>query len=167
MPLARVPGRLSDALVDRAHGMYRVGVLRLHSGFGRYAVGVVWDPANPAGVEAWRAMQAAAQVLGVELQSLEVRSHDDIESAFDAAISEQADALMGRCRLMRYQMHAQDVKRISRYRHTATNLLLRLRYPLLDRLFIRSVPLRTILREEGARGIGEPAAGGRQVARGL
>ena len=49
---------------------------------------------NPAAQGAeLRAMQAAAPALGMQLQILEVRSPDDFESAFEAALRERANAL--------------------------------------------------------------------------
>ena len=42
----------------------------------------------------WRETQGAAQALGVQLQSLEVRGPDDFDSAFEAAAREQAGALI-------------------------------------------------------------------------
>ncbi len=39
-------------------------------------------------------MQAAAQALGLKLQSLEVRNHDELAKAFESAVSERAGALI-------------------------------------------------------------------------
>jgi putative ABC transport system substrate-binding protein len=58
-------------------------------------VAVLWDPTNPGKVLEWNETQSAAQALGVHLQSLEVRSSDDLQSAFAAATRERADALLG------------------------------------------------------------------------
>jgi putative tryptophan/tyrosine transport system substrate-binding protein len=49
----------------------------------------LWNPDSP-GSE----MQAAAQALGLQLQSLEVRSSNDFDSAFEAASRERAHALI-------------------------------------------------------------------------
>lgn len=38
--------------------------------------------------------QAAAQALGLQLQSLEVRSSDDFDTAFEAALREHTQALI-------------------------------------------------------------------------
>ncbi|MFQ5962488.1 MAG: ABC transporter substrate-binding protein [Candidatus Methylomirabilales bacterium] len=55
---------------------------------------ILWNPAYANRANEWNAMQAAAQALGVELQSLEVRSRDDFKSAFEAAIRDRAGALL-------------------------------------------------------------------------
>jgi putative ABC transport system substrate-binding protein len=57
-------------------------------------VTVVWDAANPANAPTSNEMQKAAQVLRVELQSMELRGPDGFEGAFGAATRERADALL-------------------------------------------------------------------------
>jgi putative ABC transport system substrate-binding protein len=57
-------------------------------------VAVFWDASNPAQVLAYREAQGAAQALGLQLQSLEVETPDDLDSAFDAAVRERADGLL-------------------------------------------------------------------------
>src|SRR5262249_33843412 len=57
-------------------------------------IAVFWNPANPTMAPFLRETQAAAQALGVELHALEVRSPRDFESAFEAAISGRAEALI-------------------------------------------------------------------------
>jgi putative ABC transport system substrate-binding protein len=54
---------------------------------------VLWDSGNPSGVHIWNETQAAARVLGVQLQSLEVRTPDDFDGAFEGAIREHAEAM--------------------------------------------------------------------------
>ena len=52
---------------------------------------------NPSGINSpivWKEAQAASQSLGLQLQSLEVRSLDDFERAFEAAKRERAHALI-------------------------------------------------------------------------
>ena len=56
-------------------------------------VAFLWNAANPAQVPQWREAQAAAQELRLQLQSLEVRSSRDFDSAFEAALRERAQAL--------------------------------------------------------------------------
>jgi putative tryptophan/tyrosine transport system substrate-binding protein len=56
-------------------------------------VAVLWNPANPAMVLEWQEAQAAARRLGVQVQSLEIRSSDEIAGAFAAAAREHAQAL--------------------------------------------------------------------------
>jgi putative ABC transport system substrate-binding protein len=57
-------------------------------------VAVLWNVTHPDKVLEWRETRGAAQALGVQLQSLEVRSPNDFDSAFAAAAREQADALI-------------------------------------------------------------------------
>ena len=57
-------------------------------------VAFLWNPANPAQAPQWREAQAAAQALGLRLQSLEVRSSNDFDSTFEAALRERARALI-------------------------------------------------------------------------
>jgi putative ABC transport system substrate-binding protein len=55
-------------------------------------VAVIWNPdhVDPE----YRETQAAGRVLGVRVQSLEVRRADDFEAAFQAAAAERAEALI-------------------------------------------------------------------------
>jgi putative ABC transport system substrate-binding protein len=55
-------------------------------------VGYLWNPEAPA--TGLRGMQATAPGLGVQLQSLEVRTANDFESAFEAALRGQAHAII-------------------------------------------------------------------------
>jgi len=57
-------------------------------------VAVLWNPSAPEAVAQWKITQAAAQTLGMQLQSLEVRRSDEFESAFQAAIRKRAGALI-------------------------------------------------------------------------
>jgi putative tryptophan/tyrosine transport system substrate-binding protein len=57
-------------------------------------VAFLWNSANPAQAPQWREARAAAQALGLRLQSLEVRSSNDFDSAFEAALRERARALI-------------------------------------------------------------------------
>jgi putative ABC transport system substrate-binding protein len=57
-------------------------------------IAVLWNPANLAIASFLRETQAAAQALGVELHILEVRTPDEFEGAFAAAISGRAGALL-------------------------------------------------------------------------
>ena len=57
-------------------------------------VSVLWNPDDPARVLEVRATQAAAERLGVRLQSTEVRSRSEIERAFSAMAKERPDALI-------------------------------------------------------------------------
>jgi ABC-type uncharacterized transport system substrate-binding protein len=53
-------------------------------------VAALWNSANPAQELVWKEMQAAAQELRLQLQSLEVRSANDFDIAFKAALRERA-----------------------------------------------------------------------------
>lgn len=55
---------------------------------------VLWNPATPDNTPKWRETQVAAQDLGVELLSLEVRSPEDVASAFKVATTQGVDALL-------------------------------------------------------------------------
>ena len=57
-------------------------------------VAFLWNSANPAQAPQWKEAQAAAQELRLQLQSLEVRSSNDFDSAFEAALRERAQALV-------------------------------------------------------------------------
>jgi len=55
---------------------------------------VLWNPSNPGNTSQYRAAQAAAQVLGLRLQSLEVRGPSELKQAFATMTKERADALL-------------------------------------------------------------------------
>ena len=57
-------------------------------------VAVLWNAANPYPALVFKETQHAAQTLRIEVQSLEVRSPDDLDSALDAAIRQRANALI-------------------------------------------------------------------------
>ncbi len=56
-------------------------------------VALLWNSAEPNAAAFLREMQVAAHVLGVEVQSLEVRAPRDLEAAFQAARKGHANAL--------------------------------------------------------------------------
>ena len=56
-------------------------------------VAVIWDAANPYPARAFKETERAAQILGIEVHSLEVRGPDDFAGAFDAMKRLQPDAL--------------------------------------------------------------------------
>jgi putative ABC transport system substrate-binding protein len=56
-------------------------------------VGVLWNPIDPS-TGLFKEIRAVAQELGVQVQSLEVRSFNDIDRAFEAATKAQAGALV-------------------------------------------------------------------------
>jgi putative ABC transport system substrate-binding protein len=57
-------------------------------------VGVLLNPTNPNADVALKEIRSGGQDLGVQVQSLEVRSPNDIDSAFEAATKAQAGALV-------------------------------------------------------------------------
>jgi putative ABC transport system substrate-binding protein len=57
-------------------------------------VGILWNSASPITPPQFRAAQAAAQILGIQLESLGVRVPDDFESAFQAASRRGTGALL-------------------------------------------------------------------------
>jgi len=56
-------------------------------------VAVLWNAANPIAALVARETETAARTLGVQVQSLEVRSSDDFENALPAAVNGGAGAL--------------------------------------------------------------------------
>lgn len=58
-------------------------------------VAVLQNPTNSASSAMLKETEAAAKRLGIRLQSLEIRSPDDLAGAFQAATREQAGALIG------------------------------------------------------------------------
>jgi putative ABC transport system substrate-binding protein len=57
-------------------------------------VALLRNPDNPADAAMLRELEAAARALGVGLQTLEARNHQEIERAFAAMIRERAGALL-------------------------------------------------------------------------
>lgn len=57
-------------------------------------MGVLWNPADPDVLAEWRETQAAARILGVHVESLEVRAPSDLEPAFQHAAQSRLGALM-------------------------------------------------------------------------
>ena len=57
-------------------------------------VAVLWNAANPYAVLNMRETEAAARTLGLQVQSVEVRGPDDIETGFSTAIRWRAGAFI-------------------------------------------------------------------------
>ena len=57
-------------------------------------VAVVWNAANPANARSWREVQEAGRVLGIKLQSREVRGPSDFERILAEMARERPDALL-------------------------------------------------------------------------
>jgi putative ABC transport system substrate-binding protein len=57
-------------------------------------VGILWNATNPYSALVFKETQSAAPVLGIQLQSIEVRTPDDFDSALPAATRQHVDALI-------------------------------------------------------------------------
>jgi putative ABC transport system substrate-binding protein len=57
-------------------------------------VAVLWNAANPYSALVFKETTGAAETLGVELQSLEIREPPDLDAALEAATAQHADALI-------------------------------------------------------------------------
>jgi putative ABC transport system substrate-binding protein len=57
-------------------------------------VGMFWNPDDPGGVRSWEEATSAASVLGLTLQSLEVRGAEDFDRVAAAGVAERPDALL-------------------------------------------------------------------------
>jgi len=57
-------------------------------------VAVLWSPKHPASIVGWNAIQPPARQLGLELHSMEVRSPNDLDKAFQDANRARAGALV-------------------------------------------------------------------------
>jgi putative ABC transport system substrate-binding protein len=55
---------------------------------------VLWNAGNPYPARVFKETQAAGRTLGIEVQSLEVRSANDFDGAFEAARAQLPDALI-------------------------------------------------------------------------
>jgi ABC-type uncharacterized transport system substrate-binding protein len=57
-------------------------------------IAVLWHPATPSHGPGMQAVNSAASVLKIQVQSLPVRGPDDFEDAFSAMVRERADAVL-------------------------------------------------------------------------
>jgi putative ABC transport system substrate-binding protein len=57
-------------------------------------VGVIWNPDTPAGRANMSETESEARVLGLRVRSLEVRSVNDLENAFESAKKDRAGAIL-------------------------------------------------------------------------
>ena len=58
-------------------------------------VALFWNPGNAVNVTALKETEAAAQALGVRVLAVEVRRAEDLEGAFQGALRDRADAVIG------------------------------------------------------------------------
>jgi putative tryptophan/tyrosine transport system substrate-binding protein len=79
-------------------------------------IAVLWNAANPAPRARFEETQAAAQVLGVPVQSLAVREASDLDSAFEAAVRERAVALIALRDSLTLSSQAQLVELAAKHR---------------------------------------------------
>jgi putative tryptophan/tyrosine transport system substrate-binding protein len=61
---------------------------------GLSSVAILWNAANPYPALVFKETEHAAQTLRIKVQSLEVRSPDDFDSAFEAVMRQNASALI-------------------------------------------------------------------------
>ena len=59
-----------------------------------FRVAILWNPTNRGAAVVFKQTEAASQELGLQLQSLEMKSADDLNSAFKAATGSGANALV-------------------------------------------------------------------------
>ena len=72
----------------------RFGLLReLVPGIARIAA--LYNMSSPNNAQEWQAIELAARSMGVQPQLLDVRKSEDLGPAFDAAIRQRADGLIG------------------------------------------------------------------------
>jgi putative tryptophan/tyrosine transport system substrate-binding protein len=57
-------------------------------------LGVLWNPADPSSTGNLKETETVARALGIEVQSLQVRTSNDFETAFKAASTERVHALV-------------------------------------------------------------------------
>jgi putative tryptophan/tyrosine transport system substrate-binding protein len=79
-------------------------------------IAVLWNAANPAPRARFEETQAAAQVLGVPVQSLAVREASDLDRAFEAAVRERAAALIALRDSLTLSSQAQLVELAAKHR---------------------------------------------------
>jgi hypothetical protein len=87
-------GQSRDTLTIAAfhRGLNETGYFELLPRLARVAV--LWNAANPYPALVFKETQAAGRTLGIEVQSLEVRSPDDFDGAFEATRKQRPDALI-------------------------------------------------------------------------
>lgn len=114
--LERPGGNVTGVAVDTADlEAKRLELLRaLAPGSSRIAV--VMDLGNPALVEAWRALQAAAKAQAVELELFDVRKPEDMAGALQRAASRKAGAGLLRAGTLAPAIRAAIVEAAAKHR---------------------------------------------------
>jgi putative ABC transport system substrate-binding protein len=93
--LARPGGNVTGVsfLVSAELGAKRLQLLKeILPGLSRVAV--LWPAANPASVQVFKDIKEAARTLGIEVQSVEVRSSIDFHNAYEVVAKQRPDALI-------------------------------------------------------------------------
>jgi len=57
-------------------------------------IAYLWNPANHSSASSWKTIQGLAPILGLTLQSVEMRDRKDIDAAFAAIIRERAEGVI-------------------------------------------------------------------------
>jgi putative ABC transport system substrate-binding protein len=57
-------------------------------------VAYLWNPANHSSAASWKAMQGLAPILGLTLQSVEIRDRKDIDAGFAAIIRDRSEGVI-------------------------------------------------------------------------
>jgi putative tryptophan/tyrosine transport system substrate-binding protein len=92
--LAR-PGRNITGLSSMSRGLSGKRLELVKESFPKASrVAVLWNPDNPSSVSSMQETKAVAPLLGIKLQSLEIRESNDLEQAFSAVKKEAAEALV-------------------------------------------------------------------------
>jgi putative ABC transport system substrate-binding protein len=73
------------------------------------SAGVLWDPDDQFSMLQWKEIQLPAKKLGIQLHSLEIRSSNDIDRAFEHANKVHAGALV----IVPHPVFATNLKRIA------------------------------------------------------
>src|SRR5262249_22990210 len=98
----QLSGKRLEVLAEVVPGLSRVAVL--------------WDPSALGKAAEWHQTLDAARYLQLEMISLEVRSPEEFDAAFAAAVSERADALIILGGPMFQSNHARLVELTTRHR---------------------------------------------------
>ena len=92
--LAR-PGSNITGLTNIASDLAGKRLELLKEAFPKFTrLGVLWNPADPSSTGNLKETETVARALGIEVQSLQVRTSNDFESAFKAAMTQRVHAII-------------------------------------------------------------------------
>jgi putative ABC transport system substrate-binding protein len=92
--LAR-PGSNITGLTNIASDLAGKRLELLKEAFPKFTrLGVLWNPADPSSTSNLKETETVARALGIEVQSLQVRTSNDFESAFKAAMTQRVHAII-------------------------------------------------------------------------